>query len=282
MNSSRNILAFALIIGIAASALSANDIDAAAILQRSLAIYGAARNYECSAHLEKEWEIERDFVEGEVTRRIEKYEYYDFQVRYDRTGALDVFWKRIIKQTGTGPTGTGPAGAINTLEGQYVFEEFPPTGFKTKRKHLERSEPQRFETMNHVIDATEFETQQFMPLLRELIDPAFNEDLLANTIELKRLTTFDKRKCYLIQLQGYSNRLIWIDAHTFNVRKIKLTSDQNSLAATIAWLEWKLEQARQRDDPDAERIEKRIEAYKSQPQRETTYTLVFDRQRIDS
>ncbi|MBC9889268.1 MAG: hypothetical protein F7B06_05335 [Opitutae bacterium] len=52
---------------------------------------------------------------------------------------------------------------------------------------------------------------------------------------------------------------IWIDSESLIVRKIEYRSDRDQMTNQIAWLHMKLDQARQNNNPDAERIERRLD-----------------------
>ena len=232
------------ILGLSATGQTASTPSGQEILRKTLQLYGSAKYYQCKARLNSESIAQPvSFPDSDTWER--RFTVYHFDVEYHRDRSFNSNWKQA--RGGFHPFHRNSLWSLSTL-GSAVVDQSRSGGEAT-----------HYNSLYEAMDATEFGTGTFFTLLREFLDPAFHGDLLANRVQLTGTKRVSGRQCYALKLSGYRHMRIWIDSESLIVRKIEYRSDRDQMTNQIAWLHMKLDQARQNNNPDAERIERRLD-----------------------
>ncbi|MDQ8182148.1 hypothetical protein [Pelagicoccus sp. SDUM812005] len=251
--------------------LQAAKLDGEQILRKTLSLYASAGYYSCQASIEEEITLHHDYSELEQGMSSTTVPLaHPCSLTYRRPDQFDAQWSIVDTSAQV-----QRSGSLSTAEDIYILAHQYPT-----RPEL-TEEPDQYQSLDQAIDYSEFASLRFTSTLRDFLDPAFHDDLLANEIRLSGTRKLGKLRCYVLRLEGYKSMTLWIDRNNFALCKIDYAADFGTLQSEAAWLDWKLNQAQLALDPDSERIHRRLNLYRDPPNiRSNSYSILFRSQNI--
>ncbi|MBK1880103.1 hypothetical protein [Pelagicoccus mobilis] len=198
------------------------------ILRQSAELYGLRDSYSCRVDVKKvrSYSIAYDDIKsgGLETDRTSLVYRYRLEVEYRSPEDYEISWS-FVRSSGK----TRLNWTISRINGEYHWSDY-----REKPPEL-TVEPD----LRELIDAVDSSCFGLLSFLNHVLDPSERLELLDDNLVLLRTGKKDGRKCYVIAANKFTDKKIWVDCETYEIRRIEYSPSRKTVEKEIAYRKWK-------------------------------------------
>ncbi|MBK1880102.1 hypothetical protein [Pelagicoccus mobilis] len=226
---------------------------AEAIFKKCLERYSSCESYRGQVKVKRIDSYEHGFsVEGSTL--VHTVDHYRFDLEYKRPALVEASYMSVPENKKRKTLWT-----ISKVGDEYHLGDYT----KSNASKIESE-------LSSIMGPVDVATYGLLSTLYAFLGDAEGLELLDDTLVFRKRSRTGGRMCYLIEAKTYTDKRIWIDCETFELRRIEYNPSEATLDKEMAYIAWKtgfageLEDLEEEDRPQASRFRSKRSFSRSQ------------------